>query len=50
MAHFKIGDKVQLLQGGDRPRQSDRVVSDIADVSKIETPLYGGGELVLIVV
>ena len=40
---FKIGDKVQLLQGGDRPRQSDRVVSDISDVSKIETPLYGGG-------
>ena len=40
---FKVGDKVQLLRGGDRPRQSDRVVSDISDVSKIETPLYGGG-------
>ena len=39
----KVGDKLQLLRDNDVPTQSDRVISDITDVSKIETPSYGGG-------
>ena len=39
----KVGDKLQLLRDLDVPNQSDRVISDISDVSKVETPSYGGG-------
>ena len=39
----KVGDKIQLLRDNDVPTQTDRVVSEIKDISKIETPPYGGG-------
>ena len=39
----KVGDKLSLLRDLDVPTQSDRVVSEISDISKVETPPYGGG-------
>ena len=39
----KVGDKLQLLRDLDVPTQSDRVVSEITEVSEVETPSYGGG-------
>ena len=39
----KVGDKLQLLKDLDVPRQSDRVVSEITEVSEVDTPSYGGG-------
>ena len=39
----KVGDKLQLLQDLQVPNQSDRVISDLTDVSRVETPSYGGG-------
>ena len=40
---IKVGDKIQILQGENLQSQTDRVVSEITDVSKVETPPYGGG-------
>ena len=39
----KVGDKLSLLRDLDVPTQTDRVVSEISDISKVETPPYGGG-------
>ena len=39
----KVGDKLQLLQDLQVPNQSDRVVSEITEVSEVDTPPYGGG-------
>ena len=39
----KVGDKLQLLKDLDVPNQSDRVVSEITEVSEVDTPSYGGG-------
>ena len=39
----KVGDKLQLLKDLQVPNQSDRVISDLTDVSRVETPSYGGG-------
>ena len=39
----KVGDKLQLLKDLQVPNQSDRVVSEITEVSEVDTPSYGGG-------
>ena len=39
----KVGDKLSLLRDLSVPTQTDRVISDISDISKVETPPYGGG-------
>jgi len=39
----KVGDKLQLLKDLQVPTQSDRVVSEITEVSEVDTPSYGGG-------